>query len=113
MSTQTWADLTARISTYEVLNDDEDWEIRMQGLNKRSKVHTIMFSNLEESSEFTEQFRQEGKKRPAGEQVFQSTCLSSAAELSSSSSSENNHSSFSHVLEPGMRESRTSRYSAP
>ena len=27
VSTQTWANLTARISTYKVFNDDEDWEI--------------------------------------------------------------------------------------
>ena len=33
MSTQTWADLTARISTHEVFNDDEDYEIRRKGVH--------------------------------------------------------------------------------
>ena len=36
--TQTWADLTARASTNEVLNDDEDWEIRLQAINRKSEA---------------------------------------------------------------------------
>ena len=42
-------------------------------------------------------------------QIYQSN----AAGLARSSSSENNHSSFSRVPEPGMREFRTSHNSAP
>ena len=48
-----WVDLTARVSTYEVFNDDEDWEIRVQELIEKYKSHTIMFNNLEGSNEYT------------------------------------------------------------
>ena len=35
------ADLSARISTYDDLNDNEDWDIRMQTLSEKSEAHTI------------------------------------------------------------------------
>ena len=69
VSTQTWADLKARALTYEIWNDDEDWEIRMQAFRGKSEAHTILFSNLEGSNEFTEQFKQEEKMKPIGTSV--------------------------------------------
>ena len=84
----------------------------MQGLIKRSKSHTITLNNIIGTSEFTEQCRQDGKKRLTGEKVLRLTYTSRAAELSSSLS-ENNHSSFGHIPEPGMRKFRSSHYSVP
>ena len=51
--------------------------------------------------------------RPTSEQVIRQIYQSRAAGQSTSSLSENNHSSFSHVPETGMRELRTSHYFAP
>ena len=67
VATQTWADLSARGLTYEIWHDDEDWEVKMQALSVKSEAHTISFSNIERSGEFTEQCRQAENKRQTGE----------------------------------------------
>ena len=64
--TQTWADLTARGSTYEIRNDDENWEIRMQSSRGKAEVDKILLSKLEESSELIKQCKQAEKMRPTG-----------------------------------------------
>ena len=111
VSTQTWADLTARASTYEVFDDDEDWKIRMQALCGKSEARTILLSSIEGSSEIVE-CKQAKKMRPTGEKVFRPIYSSSAVGSASLSSFENKTFSFSHVPEPIMREFKTSHYNA-
>ena len=102
VSTQIWAILTVRGSTYEIWNDDEDWEIRMQDSCGKSDAHTILLSNLERSSKLIKQCKQAEKMRPTGEQVHRPIYPSSAVGSSSLSSSQNNNYFLSHVPEPGM-----------
>ena len=46
LSSQTWADITASASTYEVWKDEVVWEIK-QAINRKSKTHKILLSNIE------------------------------------------------------------------
>ena len=121
VSTQTWADLGAKESTYEIWHDDEDWEV-IKAHGRKACPHEITSWNVEDPDEKAERSRQAGTIRRAGEQGMlqiyssdsagSSSSSSLSSSSSSSSSSENVHSSISHVSEEDMRGFRTYHFSA-
>ena len=70
VSTQTWADLSVRGSTYEIWHDDQDWDIRMQASCVKPEAQTIVLSNRNVSGKLLEQCKQTEEMKPTGNKHF-------------------------------------------